>query len=96
MKGLGITGMILGILSILIVFFSCGCGAPIALLPALVGIILSGVSLGKYKSASDQSGRGMAIAGLVLCIIVLVFTLLVLFTGLGSCLGLGSMVQSMQ
>ena len=83
MKGLGITGMVLGLVSIVVVVFSCGCGAPFAAPLALVGLILSGVAIGKYKSAPDQSGKGMAVAGLVLCIIVLAINLLFIFGVVG-------------
>ena len=60
---LAISGMILGILSLL---FSCCCyGLPWN----LAGIICSTIALSQIKTNPNQQGRGMAIAGLILSIL---------------------------
>ena len=63
-KGLGITGMILGIVS-LVLF----CFLYISIPCAIVGAILSGVALKKAKDAGMKNG--MAVAGLVCSLIAL-------------------------
>ena len=71
MKGLAITAMILGIVAIVLPILSCGLLAPFGTLLALLALIFAAVSISKYKTAPDASGKGMAKAGLVLAIIVL-------------------------
>lgn len=73
-------GMIMGILSVV---FGCCChGMPFNVL----GIIFSLIALSQIKSdPHGQQGRGMAIAGLVLSIISIVFAVaLLVFVGLAS------------
>lgn len=63
-KGLGITGMVLGIISLVlfcILYISIPC--------SIVGAILSGVGLKKAKDAGMKNG--MAVAGLVCSVIAL-------------------------
>jgi hypothetical protein len=74
MKGLAITSMVLGIVGI--VFTLTICGAVVGLPMAAVGVVLGGVSLVKYKTAESQEGKGMALAGLVLCIAAIVVFLI--------------------
>ena len=81
-NGMAITGMVMGILSILSIY-PC-CGIPFNIL----GIIFSSIGLKQIKSNQHQGGRGMAIAGLICSIISLV--LLVVFIGLGIAVGVSS------
>lgn len=67
--GLAIASMVLGIVSLVV-----GCCIPyVTFFTALVGLIMSGASLGM-----KMGGRGMAIAGLVCNIISLIPALIVL------------------
>ena len=70
--GLAVAGMVLGIVALV---FSC-CVPYITFICALVGCILSGISLAKHKG-----GKGMAIAGLVCSIIGLVPAIIVVIAG---------------
>ena len=77
---LAISGMILGILSLL---FSCCCyGLPWN----LAGIICSTIALSQIKANPNQLGRGTAIAGLILSIlgiaIAVTLAILLAITGL--------------
>lgn len=66
-KGMSITGLVLGIISIL--------GGAFFLIPQIVGVIFSHIGLSR-----EPAGRGMAIAGLVLNYLCLLgFLALVLF-----------------
>jgi hypothetical protein len=71
---MAITGMIMGILAI-----TCGwCfyGLPFNLL----GIIFSAIALSQIKkNPATQKGKGMAIAGLVLCILSIILGVILLF-----------------
>ena len=77
-KGIAITGMVLGILSIILFFTSW-----VAMIIGIAGIILSIITLKKAnKDPKNYGGRGMAIAGiicgavgLVLAAVVLVITI---------------------
>jgi uncharacterized membrane protein len=60
--------MVLGIIAFILSLIPC-IGGWIAFLPALIGLILS--ILGLLQSKKTGQGRGMAIAGIVLCILVL-------------------------
>jgi hypothetical protein len=60
---LAVTGMVLGIVSVM---FSCCCwGVPWN----IAGIICSAIALSQIKSNPNQQGREMAIAGLILSIL---------------------------
>lgn len=57
-RGLGITGLVLGILSVLL----CWLGLPIIL--AVIGLIISIISV--VKASRARAGRGFGIAGIIL------------------------------
>ena len=78
MKGMAITSMVLGIVGV--VFALTVCLAPVGMVLALVGVILGGIALSKYKAAESQEGKGMAIAGLVLCIATLALAVIIWVT----------------
>lgn len=78
MKGLAITSMVLGIVGV--VFALTVCLAPIGIVVALVGVVLGGIALSKYKAAENQDGKGMATAGLVLCIVTLAIAIIIWVT----------------
>lgn len=67
-KGLGIAGMILGILAIILSFIPCFGWWAIVL--AVVGVILSAVSMTQAKKANAP--KGMAIAGLICSILAII------------------------
>ena len=77
-NGMAITGMVMGILSILCTY-PC-CGAPFNIL----GIIFSLVALSQLKKNPGQGGRGMAIAGLICSILSLLIMILLLVLGVGN------------
>jgi hypothetical protein len=64
-RGLGIAGLVLGILAAIISFIPCL--GVYALIPGIVGIILSAISMVQANKA--QAAKGMAIAGLVCSIV---------------------------
>ncbi len=81
-KGVGfaVTSMVCGILSLVL---SC-CVPYIPFILALVGLILGAVSLHGHRG-----GKGMAIAGLVMCIISLIPAVLVAIMGASLIAALG-------
>lgn len=67
-KGMGIAGMVLGIVAIIVSFIPCfGWGAIII---AVIGLILSAVSLSQANKAGAP--KGMAIAGLICSVIAII------------------------
>lgn len=70
-KGLGTAGLIVGIVALLFSFIPCL--GMYAALPALVGIILSAISMSQAKKAGAQ--KGMALGGLICSIIGLLIAL---------------------
>lgn len=74
-KGLGIAGMILGILAIILSFIPCF--GVWAIVLAVVGVILSAVSLSQAKKANAP--KGMAIAGLICSILAIIIGSIWLF-----------------
>ena len=64
---MAVASLVLGILSIPLWF---------VFLPAVLAVVFGGIALGQISSNSGQTGRGQAIAGLVLGAISLVFVLL--------------------
>jgi Domain of unknown function (DUF4190)/GYF domain 2 len=61
-NGLAVTGLIFGIISLVISFCCCG-GLPLN----LIGIVLSAIALAQINKRPDlYTGRGVAIAGLIL------------------------------
>jgi hypothetical protein len=85
-NGFAVTALVLGILSLLFGPWCCCCyGAPFN----IAGLIFSILALGQIRSDPDRyGGKGMAIAGLVLCLssIALVILLMIL-AGVGEGLG---------
>jgi hypothetical protein len=71
MKGLAITSLVLGIVALVLPFITCGIGYIPSLIIAVVGLILAALALSKYKTAETREGRGLAMAGLILCIVAL-------------------------
>jgi hypothetical protein len=81
-NGMAIAGMVLGIVGFLVVFIPC-VGWLLAIILGIVGATLSGIGLGtagKYGGA----GKGMAIAGLVLSVLAIVWVPIWIFIILGS------------
>lgn len=70
-QGLAIAGMVLGIISLV-----CCCFGYIALVIAIVGFVLSLISLIQKKP-----GKGMAIAGIVCSVISIVFLVICMAVG---------------
>lgn len=66
---MGVASLVLGILSIIVCWVSCV--GQFAIVPGIVGIILGGVGIA--KAAKKGTGKGCAIAGLVLSIISTAF-----------------------
>ncbi len=76
-NGMSIAGFILGIFSLP----SCCC-CFVSLPCSILGIIFSCLALSHLKANPLRGGRGLAIAGLVLAIIGLIFTLFFMFGGM--------------
>ncbi|MCS7044757.1 MAG: hypothetical protein NZO58_00220 [Gemmataceae bacterium] len=79
-NGLAIAGMVLGIVGIVVVFIPC-VGWLLGILLGIVGAILSGIGLGTASSAG--SGKGLAIAGLVLSILAVIWVPVYIFIVVG-------------
>lgn len=84
-NGMAITGMVIGILSILSIY-PC-LGLPFNIL----GTIFSYVALGQIKTNPQQGGHGMAVAGLVCSLISLGLAIIGLIIGF---IAVGSMGSS--
>lgn len=67
-KGLGIAGMILGIVAIIVSFVPCFGWWAVVL--AVVGVVLSAISLSQASKAG--ASKGMAIAGLICSILAII------------------------
>lgn len=78
-KSKSIAALVLGIISV--VFFWSGYGALITLVLSIVGLILAINAKKEMQASGNFSSKGMATAGLVLCIIGLVLSAI----GLISC-----------
>ena len=85
-NGLGVTGMILGLVSV--VTFWCFFN----LIFALMGLVFSGVALSQIKrSGGQQTGQGFAVAGIVLSAIGFIMGVVVLLViGIASAMNKGS------
>lgn len=71
-KGFGVTSMVLGIVSLVF----CWCW-PVGGTCAIVGLPFGAVALSKIaKGEGDPAGKGMATAGLVMCIISIALILI--------------------
>lgn len=66
---MGVASLVLGILSIIVCWVPCV--GQFAIVPGILGIILGGVGIA--KAAKKGTGKGCAIAGLVLSIIATAF-----------------------
>lgn len=86
-KGFSVAALVLGILSIVFIFVP-GFPGWLALIMSVVGLILA--SMGMKRNPSGHPGHGMAVAGLVLCIISLVFTCFALVCVMGLCATVGA------
>ncbi len=82
-NGMAITGMILGIVSITLGLCCCY-GLPFS----VPGVVFSLVGLSQLKNNPHQQGRGMAIAGIILCALSLLLALV-----LGIVFGLSGVLQ---
>lgn len=68
-EGLGLAGMIVSLAGLLVLPIPCG----------IVGIVLSAISLGRFKKNPDKyKGKGFAIAGLAVGVVVLVLGIAIL------------------
>jgi hypothetical protein len=79
-KGMGIAGLVVGIISLILSFIPC-LGAW-AIIPAVVGIILSAISM---KQAGATGSKGMAIGGLicsVIAVLIACYWFYVMFFGM--------------
>ena len=72
-KNKGIASLVLGILSLVVVWF--GYGTLIALVLSIIGIVLG---VGARKELAPDQGRGLATAGMICSIIGLVLSTLCL------------------
>lgn len=75
-KGLGVASLILGLLSLIVIWFTGAWGGFYVIdgIMAIVGIILGAIGIAKSKPRAN----GMAIAGLILSIIGLILFIIVL------------------
>lgn len=76
---MAIAGFVLGIVAIVISFIPCG--GIFAFLPAILGIIFSYIGLLKAKTTGQ--GKEMAIAGLILSILAILFAILFILVTMG-------------
>ena len=74
-NGLGIASMVLGICAIVIPCFW------VLQVPGVLAIIFSAIALSQHRKNPQYTGRGMAIAGLVLGLVSLVILVLLLAFG---------------
>lgn len=72
----GITGFVLGILGPMLVLFGPLSFFPLGILLAPTAIIFSAIALKKHKTNSSQKGCGLALAGLIIGIVGVVFYLI--------------------
>jgi hypothetical protein len=75
-NGLGIAAMVLGIVAVVIPCFW------VLQVPGVLAVIFGAISLSQFKRSPERyTGRGMAIAGLVLGLVSIVILVLVLTFG---------------
>lgn len=86
-KGFSTAALVLGILAVVFLFIP---GVPgwLCLIISIVGLVLA--AKGMRINPAGQSGHGMAVAGLVLCIISLVLSLIAVVCIIGACATLGA------
>ncbi|MBL7916890.1 MAG: hypothetical protein JNM96_00740 [Bacteroidia bacterium] len=70
-KGLGLSGLIVGIVAVLFSFIPCL--GMYAIIPAVVGIILSAISMSQAGKAGAP--KGMAIGGLICSVVAVLIAL---------------------
>jgi Bacterial pre-peptidase C-terminal domain len=93
-NGLAIAGMVLGIVGFVAVFIPC-IGWVLAVALGIVGATLSGIGLG--TASKRGAAKGMAVTGLVLSIIAIIWGPIWIFIIWGMMLrGVGDAVQQMQ
>lgn len=80
-NGMAIAGMVLGIVGFVVAFVPC-IGWVLALIMGIVGATLSGIGLASANKLG--SGKGMAIAGLVLSILAIIWVPIWFFIVLGT------------
>jgi hypothetical protein len=69
---MALTGMIMGILSIVVGWFCCG---PVF---SILGIIFSAIGISQInKNPGNETGKGMAITGLILSILGMIFFIVI-------------------
>ena len=74
-NSMAVTGLIMGILSV-----TC-CVICVGLPCNVLGIIFSAIGLSQIqKNPATQKGKGMAVAGLVLCVLSFIFWIILRFT----------------
>lgn len=71
-NGTGVGGGVVGIIAFVLSWIPVA-GIPIGIILGLLAIILSGVGLSKSSHLPNRAGQGMAIAGLTLGIVTIVF-----------------------
>ncbi len=85
-KGFSIAALVLGLLAIVFMFVP-GIPGWLCLLLSIIGLVLA--SKGMKLNPAGEPGHGMAVAGLVLCIITLVMSLFAVICVMGACATLG-------
>lgn len=74
-RGLGIASMVLGIVGAVFAL----CFYPVAFVCAVVGLPLGGVAMSRIsKGRADPSGKGQAVAGVVLCTITIALAVIMM------------------
>ncbi len=87
---MAVAGLVFGILAIVSAFVPCV--SLFSFLPALLGIIFSAIGLSQAKRTGE--GKGMAIAGLVLSILAVIWIPIFLFLILGGLAAAGGSRRS--
>lgn len=85
--GMAVAGMVLGILALVFGFIPCF-GWVFGILLGILGTIFSGVGLGQASKAGH--GKGMAVTGLVLSILAIIWAPLFYFLVLAALAGAGA------
>jgi len=83
---MAVAGLVLGILAIVISLIPCV--GVFAIIPAILGIIFSAVALGQAKKAGQ--GKGMAMAGLILSIVAIIWVPIFVFLIMGALAAAGA------
>lgn len=86
LRNFSVAALVLGILAIVFMFVPAIPGV-VCVIMSIVGIILA--SRAMKGIPAGQEGHGMAVGGLVLCIITLVLSLIAVICVVGACTTLG-------